>query len=479
MADKHKVYDTKKRFKAVMLDYDHVFSLATTRNCYALSDREVSLIISSLDMQRWETRWYGSGTISKAEIVRLVDGTINQLMSSEECETMPTQFRFVDCVLEYSNDGGETWTPVTGWPEAAGSCFQGAPGAPGAPGADGQDGAPGRDGCSPYVWVEEREEDGHKILWIDTDCDDVNDYEVDLTAEIGNNDYFMCRWVRAIVPEFARVMHDGEAAALPVYDLGDTSFINAFKTAMHLEGIIDDYEPTPALVNELANLYYEGYEYNAALADACLDEDMWNEPMRDLLVTLTKPEFTNEMLFNYLPFVENQPEVEEVQWWYARLLFALWADQKRMLETWSWRMLAYPVEGDCRSIRALPASFYHMFELVITPYYVSPVAWQNIWDAAFPEFSLVEIGWQTESSQIGGNTFRIGVIWADDIASGIVWLMSANPEQEVLTNSLVISPAPRGIVYIRVEAAISSPSQTSTLNYIEVTGRGSNPFWER
>jgi hypothetical protein len=323
----------------------------------------------------------------------------------------------------------------------------------------------------------DEDENGHKILLIDSNCDDINEYEVDLTAEIGNNDYFMCRWVRALVPELGRVIHDGEAAALPVYEAGETTFINAFKTALDLENIVDTYGATEALDIELSNLYAEGYEYNSALADAMLDPDLWNEPMRDLLVTLSKPEYDNDMLFNYLPYVENQPLADEVQWWVCHILFALWADQKRVLETWTWDMMAHPIAGDCDNIRTLPASFYQNWGLDIIPEYVEPVVWQTIFDRAFPSFILTWLKWATESNGTGGNTFRIGVIWADDIESGIDWLMSANPETEVREDELNIVPE-RAIVYLTVQVSVNSEFQTSQLDYIELYGRGDNPFTE-
>lgn len=62
------------------------------------------------------------------------------------CE-VATQFRFEDCVLEYSADGGESWSAVDGWVSEAGDCFQGPPGEPGAPGEPGEPGAPGAPGA--------------------------------------------------------------------------------------------------------------------------------------------------------------------------------------------------------------------------------------------------------------------------------------------------------------------------------------------
>lgn len=168
--NKARVLDSNQRpYKAVVLDYEYIFGLGTDRNCYALNDREITLIISVLDMYRWRTRWSGDA-VDLNEIDALVSGIINQLMSvSEECGGM-TQFRFVDCVLEYSNDG-ENWTPVDGWPEGAGACFAGA------------DGQPGADGCTPLVGAD-FDEDGKFYLQVDTDCDSVPDQYIDLTTPL-------------------------------------------------------------------------------------------------------------------------------------------------------------------------------------------------------------------------------------------------------------------------------------------------------
>jgi len=80
----------------------------------------------------------------------------------QPCVECPvTIFRLPDdCIMEYSTDGGETWSDVDGWATNAAACFTGpqgpagadgadglpgADGAPGAPGADGQDGVDGQD----------------------------------------------------------------------------------------------------------------------------------------------------------------------------------------------------------------------------------------------------------------------------------------------------------------------------------------------
>lgn len=155
-------YDHQIPFKAAILDYEWIFSLTTERACYALSDREIAVIIAGLDVFRWKTRWYGDN-VDANEIDALVSGIINQLMVvSEECN-MGTQFRLDDCVLMYSNDG-ENWIPVEGWPEGAGQCFQGS------------------DGCSPEVTIEHPPEDTHTYLVIEP-CQGETQ-RLDLTQEV-------------------------------------------------------------------------------------------------------------------------------------------------------------------------------------------------------------------------------------------------------------------------------------------------------
>lgn len=53
------------------------------------------------------------------------------------------QFDGDRCVLQYSTNGGLSWTDVPGWEDFALACFQGEPGLPGAPGEPGAPGAPG------------------------------------------------------------------------------------------------------------------------------------------------------------------------------------------------------------------------------------------------------------------------------------------------------------------------------------------------
>jgi hypothetical protein len=57
-------------------------------------------------------------------------------------------FRFEACVLQYSGDGGATWTDVADWATGAGACFTGATGAAGETGATGATGAAGETGAT-------------------------------------------------------------------------------------------------------------------------------------------------------------------------------------------------------------------------------------------------------------------------------------------------------------------------------------------
>ncbi len=78
---------------------------------------------------------------------------IEKLLASmeDECgEGLPplvTSFRFTEeCVLQYSNDNGTTWSDIPGWSAFAEACFKGDPGEDGADGEDGAPGLPGQDG---------------------------------------------------------------------------------------------------------------------------------------------------------------------------------------------------------------------------------------------------------------------------------------------------------------------------------------------
>ena len=63
-------------------------------------------------------------------------------------EASAIMFRLEACVLQYSFDGGATWTDVADWSTGAPGCFTGVTGATGATGATGDAGATGETGST-------------------------------------------------------------------------------------------------------------------------------------------------------------------------------------------------------------------------------------------------------------------------------------------------------------------------------------------
>lgn len=101
----------------------------------------------------WE-KSYQPGDTRASQAASYFRELINDYLIFEDCENqpMPIQFRQIDCLLEYSTDGGQTWLEAAdlsvcaipgpqGDPGPTGP--QGPQGAPGQDGVDGQDGAPG------------------------------------------------------------------------------------------------------------------------------------------------------------------------------------------------------------------------------------------------------------------------------------------------------------------------------------------------
>lgn len=518
-----KVRDTRTRYKAVLLDYNHIFGLNTSRMCFSLSEREVSMLISALDVFHWKTRWYGEN-IADDNIKRLVDGAINALMNpvqcgepvgDEDCFTylpnspfiewfphdpfsqpdlvtdgynlpawyvsnqaeksvmtdisrfppgsLPTiipasglprfrlhlssetggicelhlismvagslcqitvdddplsvqfvdldvditsippetgyeviveievptgnhhidciivsqvnesipflhhggglksvvlcgvgvgqsmytpQFRFQNCILEYTLDG-VNWLPVTGWPEGAAACFQG------------EQGVPGQDGCSPFVWVEDRPEDNHKILWIDNDCDEENEYEIDLTAEsqAGQVSELACRFARSFSPEFCKIVRDALGAMITAWDGGEVARHAAFIGSWPIfVGAV-----TEQIMYELAALQQTEVQGIYNWVD---DTSNWDYFASDLWFAPVGAEWHLDSVNAIQARVLNALNRSLSEKYVVRLLYAAWVDATYDFEIWSWESMAHPLTGDCSQfVDDTPETFWeHEFD---------------------------------------------------------------------------------------------------------------------
>lgn len=305
----------------------------------------------------WEKTTLGDTRASEAaQIFR--DLFLETLEIKPECEPMPPTIDFdfrEDCILYVSFDGGIEWQAVPGWSTYALGCFKGDPGEPGVDGADGLPGAPGEAGCSPFVWVEDRPADNHKILHIDNDCDEVNEYSIDLTAEqgTGNEDlnYWVCRFARAVGAGIADALLGAETGALPVWSDTDSSiFKPIFLTTFRNYGLL---APTGGLggFTDIACeiLWAQGYQYNADLADACQDIDEVVKAMTDIMATFTTPEITFDNMFAYLDRTVVEPiyNPTPLQQQIAQFFLACWQETPPALENWAWNKMGNPPDMGC------------------------------------------------------------------------------------------------------------------------------------
>lgn len=270
--------------------------------------------------------------------------------SLQDFSTM--NFRFTEeCGLEYSPDGSN-WTPVSGWAEFAPTCFKGDPGADGADGTNGVDGA---DGCSPVVTIEYPPEGSHKILTI-TPCEG-EPTTLDLTQEIvsvvntGAGDSLRCRFARSIAPEMATLIVEALSGALPIWDLGvegvSAAIVNEFMGA----GLTS--LQTTVLVATVETLYAEGYDRAAAASGMLQDSDYVRQVMSYIYSSFTVAEISVGEMNGFFALLNDGPTAGSE--WVIRLYYALWVDNQRLVETWSWNAMAHPdTDGGCDTFEPPP-----------------------------------------------------------------------------------------------------------------------------
>lgn len=390
------------------------------------------------------------------------------------------QFRFINCVLEYSLDG-VNWLPVPGWPENAGTCFEGPPGQPG------QDGA---DGCSPTVWVEDRPSDNHKILWIDADCDDLNDYEVDLTAEAqaGQVSELACRFARSFSPEFCKIVRDALGAMITAWDGGEVARHAAFIGSWPIfVGAV-----TEQIMYELAALQQTEVQGIFNWVD---DTNNWDYFASDLWFAPVGAEWHLSTINAIQARVLNSLNRSLSEKYVVRLVQAAWADDTSYFETWTWDAMAHPLAGDCSQfIDDTPETFWeHEFDFrgsaqgftfeagqFATAGQVSAVGLMGTWDTQHynvlwahqyhPETHII---WAKMTGGFGNDTYiQLEVRNGDNTA----WLYSGlNISQVNMENELEMDFLTTGL---RVSGVGATDDQSSypILERLIIRGTGYNPF---
>lgn len=85
--------DNRTQYKALLMDYDWIFSLPENGCLYCLSGQQVALLLASVEMYKWQTRWNSptDSPINEGEILRLVEGIESELMSPK-CDDIRTEF---------------------------------------------------------------------------------------------------------------------------------------------------------------------------------------------------------------------------------------------------------------------------------------------------------------------------------------------------------------------------------------------------
>jgi hypothetical protein len=80
-------------------------------------------ICGALDQLRNPSAWVVADDDAMYNTLRRVD-TLLGLICGVRADCVPTETRFLNCVLETSTDGGTTWTPVPGWISDFGNCVR-------------------------------------------------------------------------------------------------------------------------------------------------------------------------------------------------------------------------------------------------------------------------------------------------------------------------------------------------------------------
>lgn len=115
--------------------------------CVSFNKAWLPYIVGSLLQLVQPSSWATSNPTTLADTLTAATELIERFGTAGECTVV--QFRFTDdCLLQYSTDGGDTWTTVPGWASFAPTCFTGPEGPEGPEGPAGPAPTFRMDGCN-------------------------------------------------------------------------------------------------------------------------------------------------------------------------------------------------------------------------------------------------------------------------------------------------------------------------------------------
>jgi len=110
--------------------------------CFQLNQSWLPYLVGAAMQLAQPAAWAASDPTALQTVLDRATRLVEMIGDATGCAEM--QFRLTSgCVLQFSTDGGTTWTDVTGWPENAPGCYTGATGPPGEDGPPGEQGPPG------------------------------------------------------------------------------------------------------------------------------------------------------------------------------------------------------------------------------------------------------------------------------------------------------------------------------------------------
>jgi len=115
----------KSAFKGLLWDYDAVLALSDEECCYSLSEREINILMATIDPIAWLTRWQSpTDTLIEQENLIKWQGNLARKLMSGCCGDEVVMHRVTeDGAMEISTDGGATWIPDPDDPRANGTAL--------------------------------------------------------------------------------------------------------------------------------------------------------------------------------------------------------------------------------------------------------------------------------------------------------------------------------------------------------------------
>lgn len=113
----------KSAFKGLQWDYDAVLALSDEECCYSLSQREINILLATIDPISWKTRWFSySDTLIDLDNLVKWQGNLARKLMSGCCNDTQILHRVTSTGgMEISTDGGATWIPDPADPRVTGT----------------------------------------------------------------------------------------------------------------------------------------------------------------------------------------------------------------------------------------------------------------------------------------------------------------------------------------------------------------------